>query len=77
METQTLLLTWTPTAAPVRVSRARIYRNAADRWTVLIRDIAYDGAPRPQYISQRDFDMLVEAEAFAKRETGHPAKVSL
>jgi len=77
METQTLLLTWTPPAAPVRVSRARVYRTAANRWMVLIRDIAYDGAPRAQYISQRDFDMLSDAEAFALRETGSPAKVSL
>ena len=69
-----LLLTWTPI---VRNRKARIYRTAADKWLVLIRDIAYDGAPRAKYISQRDFDMLVEAEAFALRETGHPAKVSL
>lgn len=75
METLPLLLTWTP--APVRVSRARIYRTAANRWMVLIRDIAYDGAPRAKYLSQRDFDLLADAEAFALRETGHPAKVSL
>ena len=68
------LLTYTP--AP-RVQRARIYRTAADKWLVLIRDIAYDGAPRAKYVSQRDFDMLSDAEAFALRETGHPAKVSL
>jgi len=77
MQTFPLLLTWTPAPAPVRVSRARIYRTAADKWLVLIRDIAYDGAPRAKYVSQRDFDMLADAEAFALRETGHPAKVSL
>jgi len=71
------LLTWTPAPAPVRVSRARIYRTAANKWMVLIRDIAYDGAPRAKYVSQRDFEMLTEAEAFAKSETGFPAKVSL
>jgi hypothetical protein len=68
------LLTYTPVP---RVTRARIYRTAADRWMVLIRDIAYDGAPRRKYVSQRDFDMLVDAEAFALRETGSPAKISL
>jgi hypothetical protein len=37
----------------------------------------YDGAPRRKYVSQRDFDMLSDAETFALRETGSPAKISL
>jgi len=72
-----LLLTWTPNVPAKRVVRARIYRTTADRWLVLIRDMAYDGAPRPKYVSQRDFEMLTDAEAFALRETGSPARVSL
>jgi hypothetical protein len=74
--TPMLLLTWTPTA-PVRITSARIYRTAADKWMVLIRDIAYDGAPRAKYVSQRDFEMLGDAEAFALSQTGKPARVSL
>ena len=73
-----LLLTWTP-IAPVsapRVTSARIYRTAADKWMVLIRDVAYDGA-RTKYVSQRDFEMLCDAEAFALSQTGKPARVSL
>lgn len=70
------LLTYIPAPA-ARVTRARIYRTAADRWMVLVRDVAYDGTSRPKYVSQRDFDMLADAEAFALHETGHPAKVSL
>ena len=77
MQTQPLLLTWTPAPAPARNRKARIYRNASDRWLVLIRDTAYDGAPRAKYVSQRDFDMLADAEAWALAETGQPAKVSL
>jgi hypothetical protein len=73
-----LLLTWTPTPTVARNLKARIYRNA-DRgvWIVLIRDSVYDGAPRRKYVSQRDFDMLSDAETFALRETGSPAKISL
>ena len=70
-----LLLTWTPTAKNLK---ARIYRNAeTNRWIVLIRDTVYDGAPRRKYVSQRDFDMLADAESFARAETGNPAKISL
>ena len=36
-----------------------------------------DGAPRRKYVSQRDFDMLADAESFARAETGNPAKISL
>lgn len=73
----TLLLTWTPTApvAP-RVLRARIFRTDANKWSVLVRDIAYDGAPKPRYVSQRDFEMLTDAETFARLETGHDAPVT-
>lgn len=80
MET-TLLLTWTPVApvAPI-IDRsrlaARIYRSASNRWVVLLRDIVYDGAPKMRYVSQRDFEMLSDAEAFAQNETGKPAKVT-
>ena len=70
-----LLLTWTP--APARVTRARVYRTMDNIWRVLIRDVAYDGAPKPKYVSQRDFEMLSDAETFALRETGSPARVSL
>ncbi len=70
-----LLLTWTPEPKP-RNTRARIYRTAADRWMVLIRDTVYDGA-KPKYVSQRDFEFLADAERFAHAETGHPAKVSI
>lgn len=80
MET-TLLLTWTP-VAPVTptVNRARlaarIYRSAGNRWVVLLRDIVYDGAPKVRYVSQRDFEMLTDAMAWAQNETGKPAKVT-
>ena len=66
-----LLLTWTPYAN----QRARIYRNAKDTWTVLIRDIVYDGSPRARYVSQQDFDLLSQAEIFAKGMTGHKATI--
>ena len=73
METKPLLLTWKPHAN----QRARIYRNAKGTWTVLIRDTVYDGAPRPRYVSQWDFELLSLAEIFAKGMTGHPATVSI
>ncbi len=67
-----LLLTWTP---PVRNLKARIYRNSVDTWTVLIRDSVYAG--KAQYVSQRDFDFLSDAQAFALKETGSEGRVSL
>lgn len=68
-----LLITWKPYAN----TRARIYRNAKDTWTVLIRDTVYDSSPRPRYVSQWDFDLLSQAEIFAKGMTGHAATVSV
>jgi len=60
---------------PVRL-KARIYR-ANNVWVVLIRDSVYDDAPRRSYVSQRDFPMLQDAEAWALSQTGKPAKVSI
>lgn len=68
--------TQTQTLSAARMS-ARIYRTAANKWLVLIRDTVYDGAPRAKYVSQRDFDTLVEAEAHALAITGKPGKVSI
>lgn len=56
--------------------KARIFR-ANDKWVVLIRDSVYDDAPRKNYVSQRDFDSLTDAESWAQNETGKPAKVSI
>ena len=67
------LLTWTP---PARNLRARVYRGPKDQWVVLIRDTVYDGL-KPKYVSQRDFDLLADAEAWAKQETGQAPKVSI
>lgn len=72
--TSVLLLTWTPVEKNLR---ARIYRAAhANQWTVIVRDSAYD-AIRPKYVSQREFEMLADAQNWAKVTTGKEAKVSL
>jgi len=70
METQTQTV-------PVRNGKARIYRNANDKWVVLIRDSVYDGSPTPRYVSQRDFDMLSDAQDWAREQTGKEASVSI
>lgn len=73
-KTSVLLLTWTPTEKNLR---ARIYRAAhANQWIVLVRDTAYDGI-KPRHVSQRDFDLLCDAQNWAKAQTGKEAKVSL
>lgn len=72
-KTNILLLTWTPE----KNLKARVYRAAhANQWTVIVRDSAYDTI-RPKYVSQRDFDLLCDAQNWAKATTGKEAKVSL
>jgi len=65
-----------PMVAPATNLRARVYRGI-DRWTVIVRDSVYDGAPRPRYVSQRDFEFLSDAETWAKAQTGKEARVSI
>ena len=72
-----LLLTWTPAPVARKNLKARIYRKPEmGKWVVLVRDTAYDSAPRRKYVSTRDFEMLADAEQYALAETGSPAKIS-
>lgn len=73
-KTNILLLTWTPVEKNLK---ARVYRAAhANKWVVMVRDSAYDGI-KPKYVSQQDFELLCEAQQWAKAQTGKEAKVSL
>lgn len=77
-----LLLTWTPDEPKPKPKpkpgrqKAKVYRTDADRWVVLIRDIAHAGTT-PKFVTQRDFDFLADAMEWARQETGQEPVVSI